>query len=686
MPAGHIETKGLMLPMQWRDLPGGSVLITALNDLFLLFNPRAAMVEPLSGGPIGMVYQIIPLKDRGILVHAAKGLFIAPALPVDQAKVRLLRPERVNRDAVSADSIEVVVAFEHPCATVADGLGLEMQMTLGGKTGTPVPVHVPFRNPPTTTVAQLAANFVFDKPGSATLQLRRGSQPIGPPFAFTVAEASLLERLASAWKWLSGIAVAIYAVAFTVLVILAHRSTTAFRLLTDAAWAKWLTWPFFFLRHVPAVQRWILEPWFQNVRQATATEVQFLDPPVERAGAQMEASTLLDRLRKVRRLWLQGGSGMGKSSVFAAWERAFYTSAATPTLAATVKHYGFVLVPLRLREYAGLAAPNAHRPESWLIEAVRRRFEQSGMPMQDPELVAAMLMTGHLALALDGINETDRDTAIDAFASQFPMVPMLVTSQARGGTEWETWQLPADIRGLASGLLGLWLGPTAGEALVHRLADQGLIDSIVSGYDLRLLADLAAKDPEHADLPTNRVALYRAMLAHAANFANEPLHLEGLKRLAWSMLVERHRREILPEDGTVLGTGTLQALAKDGVRIVRQRGAAYEFRHDQMRAFLAALWLTEETPSQVALQDAILSANVFALSRLDQEGLWGFVVLLLDKQVLVSLWQFASSDPAGRSLLLASLQREADRRGLQLVRLPSIRRMPAGKTTDRAGK
>ena len=90
------------------------------------------------------------------------------------------------------------------------------------------------------------------------------------------------------------------------------------------------------------------------------------------------------------------------------------------------------------------------------------------------------------------------------------------------------------------------------------------------------------------------------------------------------MLVERHRREILPEDGTVLGTGTLQALAKDGVRIVRQRGAAYEFRHDQMRAFLAALWLTEETPSQVALQDVILSANVFALHWARSRGTLGF--------------------------------------------------------------
>lgn len=670
-PVGRIEAGGPVAPLRWHDLPGGGVLVGSTAGLFV-FDPRRGTAEAISGAPTGAVHQAIRLGSRNdILVHAANGLFMAPALPLDQSKVRPLRPDRFDRDTASADRVEMTIAFEHPCAPVADRLGLRMELTLNGVAGPPVSVRVPFGEAPTAAVAPLTASFVFDRPGAARLQLRQGSQPVGPALPFTIAEPSLAQRLVSGWKWLSGAAAVLYALAFATLVVLAHRSTTAFRLLSDAAWAKWLTWPFFFLRHVPAVQRWVLEPWYQNVRRATATDVPFLDPPAAHDGAQVEASTLLDRLKATRRLWLQGGSGMGKSSVFAAWERAFFTAGDRPTLAAAVRHRGFVLVPLRLRDHAGLSVPQAHRPESWLIEAVRRRFEQSGFPVRDSDL-AAMLTTGHFALALDGMNETDHDGAIAAFATQFPMVPMLVTSQARGGPGWQTWSLPADMGGLSDGLLRLWLGPIRGDLLARRLADaRGLAGSIASGYDLRLLADLAADDPQHAALPADRIALYRAMLAHAADLASEPLRLDGLKRLAWNLLAVHRRREILPEDASVLGTGTLRDLAREGVRIVRQRGTAYEFRHDQMRAFLAALWLIEETPGQPAFEAALLDADIFALGRLDQEGLWRFVAPLLDDASLVALWRFASADPESRSLLLAALQRDADRRGVRLVRLPA---------------
>jgi hypothetical protein len=79
------------------------------------------------------------------------------------------------------------------------------------------------------------------------------------------------------------------------------------------------------------------------------------------------------------------------------------------------------------------------------------------------------------------------------------------------------------------------------------------------------------------------------------------MRLEGLKQLAWTMVTQR-RREILSDDEKLLGDGNLRALAKEGIRIVRPVGATHEFRHDQMRAFLAALWLFEETPNLPALE------------------------------------------------------------------------------------
>jgi len=333
---------------------------------------------------------------------------------------------------------------------------------------------------------------------------------------------SLWDTLTSIWRVVLATVSVLYALAFTTLLLMTRRSAWAFRLLTDATWAKWLTWPFFFLRHAPAVQRWVLEPWFQAVRRSTPPNVRFVEPPVSvTAGATSEGTALLQRLRGSPRLWLHGRSGMGKSSVFAAWERAYFAASDAPTLSATVRRYGFILITLPVRYYAAIAVPDANRPESWVVEAVRRQMEQYGFATRDIGLIEAMLKAGHIALALDGTNEADRDLALAAFASQFAQTRLLVTSQAvprslAGDERWEVWELPEDIGKLRDRLLALWLGKEKGATLGRRIVAEGLSGTIVSGYDLRLLADLAAADPAHASLPGDRVTLYRAMLARAS--------------------------------------------------------------------------------------------------------------------------------------------------------------------------
>ena len=490
---------------------------------------------------------------------------------------------------------------------------------------------------------------------------------------------SLWDTLASIWQILLTALTGLYAVAFFTLLLLARRRAWAFSTLSDAAWASWLTWPFFFLRHVPAVQRWVLEPWFQAVRRSTPTDIPFLDPPVSTlAGWPSEGAALLQRLRGAPRLWLHGRSGMGKSSVFAAWERAYFAGEDTPDLKAAARRCGFILITLPLRHFAALPVPDANRPESWVLEAVRRQLEQHGFATRDIGLIDAMLRAGQIALALDGTNEADRDLALAAFASQFPQVRLLVTSQAiprslAGDERWEVWELPWDVAELRDGLLALWLGAEKGAALIRRIVAEGLSGTIVSGYDLRLLADLAGADPEHAPLPPDRIALYRAMLARASGADGQPLRLEGLKQLAWTMVMQRRRR-IVPDDEKLLGVGTLSALEREGLRIVRPIGPEHEFRHDQMRAFLAALWLVEETPTLGALQKTATEAGVFGLNRRDQEELWQFVALLLTSTAdLESLWHFANDDPVERAILLVALQAEADDRGVTLIRVAQRR-------------
>jgi hypothetical protein len=371
---------------------------------------------------------------------------------------------------------------------------------------------------------------------------------------------------------------------------------------------------------------------------------------------------------------------MGKSSVFAAWSRAYFAAEDMPNLNAAVRRYGFFLIVLPVRHYSTLPVPDANRPESWVLEAVRRQLEQFDFATREIGLIDAMLKAGHIALALDGTNEADREVALAAFARQFPQVRLLVTSQAlpqslAGDEGWEIWELPTDIGELRDALLALWLGQEKGAILTHRIEVEGLSATIRSGYDLRLLAELAAADPEHAPLPSDRIALYREMLARASGPDGQPLQLEGLEQLAWTMVTQRRRR-MVPDDEKMLGVGTLRALEREGVRIVRSIGAEHEFRHDQMRAFLAALWLVEETPTLPALQKTATDAGAFGLNRRDQEELWRFVAPLLTSTAdLEALWRFANDDPVERAILLAALQAEADDHSVTLVRIPEQREL-----------
>src|SRR3984893_5686738 len=202
------------------------------------------------------------------------------------------------------------------------------------------------------------------------------------------------------------------------------------------------------------------------------------------AGSRSEGVALLRRLRDSPRLWLQGRSGMGKSTVFAARERAYFVAADAPNLNAAARRYGFIFIALPLRHYAALPVPDANRPESWILEIVRRQLEQHGFTTRDLGLVDAMLKAGHIAVAVDGTNEVDRDLALATFASQFPQARLLITSQAipqslAGDERWEVWELPEDIGGLRDGLLDLWLGAEKGAILSLRIAAEGLSRTVV---------------------------------------------------------------------------------------------------------------------------------------------------------------------------------------------------------------
>jgi hypothetical protein len=134
-------------------------------------------------------------------------------------------------------------------------------------------------------------------------------------------------------------------------------------------------------------------------------------------------------------------------------------------------------------------------------------------------------------------------------------------------------------------------------------------------------------------------------------------------------MVTQRRREITSDDEQVLGAGVLSALDREGVRIVRRVGNVHEFRHDQMRAFLAALWLAEEMPTIAEAQKVAVDGGAFQINRRDQEELWRFLAELVSSEdELKAHWTFASEDPNARAELLAAIHTEADKRDITLVR------------------
>jgi hypothetical protein len=119
----------------------------------------------------------------------------------------------------------------------------------------------------------------------------------------------------------------------------------------------------------------VLGPWFVQQQQRNFKpqgDVAFIDPPVSSAvDLPCEGTTLLERLRDERHTWLHGRSGMGKTSLFAAWKRAYFAEVG---LDAAVRRYGFILVTLSVRDYADIEALERNRPESWVLEAVRQHL------------------------------------------------------------------------------------------------------------------------------------------------------------------------------------------------------------------------------------------------------------------------------------------------------------------------
>lgn len=626
-------------------------------------------VTLIPGPDTGALTGAATLADGSVVLGAKAGVFRTVG-SFDGLTATLENQQGLSGRAPDATPVETRWSLHENCASTADALA-PVIIADNGDTGEAPRRIVPQRVAVEDGSAQIIANVAFPSAGQWTLQLVSTAtgvdRPLGAPVTIPI-DASIWDRLQRIWEWIAVAAGVAYIGVFALLFLIAGRRPWAFRILSDPVWSRIGVWPFFLIRHWRPAQCWVLSPWYQAMRNKPWPDTPFYDVPVTGPdGSTIEATALLGRLRTTPRLWLQGNTGMGKSTVFEQWERAYY-DAGEGSLSAVVRTFGFILVTVPVRHFARLPADPNH-PETWVVDAVQRRLQRFGMPIDNLDLVKAMLRAGGFALVFDGMNEADRDPSLAAFAHAFPKVPLLATSQNDGPGDFEIWRLPPDISSHMDRLLALWLGEAASAALAARIRRDEIGAFLRSGYDLRLVVELAGDDPDRAPLPTTRAGLYRAVLDRVRDAEKA---LPPVKKLAWTMVLDGRRELHRDEMVEAIGDQLLDAL--EAAHVVRLLAETYEFRHDQMRAFLAALWLVEETPSTAAivkrLGDRRNDGRIWRCSRRDQEELWRFVAdLLVTPEDRAALWAFALNDPE-RGFLQFALKARADAEGQVMATAP----------------
>lgn len=652
-----------------RAVGAGDRLVTLGDDVVRQWDYGDGDAVVIDAGSVGYLSALVAFG--GELYAGGMGLFKSRSEPLSSANLIRLLPKDDDLSQLhpgKAQPIEVKAEFTHVCAAALGSVHYVATDAEGHRISGPATLDAPpadryrsvqiWRKQP----RRFDASVPFTGGGRwkvAFYSDRSGAQ-IGRVLNLNLPESPLLAM----GKFLAAAAFALYLVAYIALFGLARWSAWCRRVIADPVWSAIGVWPYFVLRQVPQAQYWLLNDYFEAA-QLGLDKSEYLDVPVTAEdGSVALGSDLLGRLAVEPHIWLQGNAGMGKTAVVGALQR-LYFDRNFRSLDAARKAFGFVLIVLNVRKYADLPFDPQY-PERWVLEAIRRRLAEQDNPIFDVSLVEAMLRSGSYAVVLDGMNEAERDGAVASIAD-IARLRLLATSQGDGLAGFRTWRLPRNIKSHVEQLIACYRDTDFATALMVSIRRQGLLEYLQSGYDVRLIIDIAGGNSD-VPLPKDRIGLYHAVLGRATASDGSPLDLDRLKEVAWSMVLSKSR-EITPKERLAIGEEILEKLEAPGVRVVRRVGEVLEFRHDQMRTFLAASHLVDNAPNAQAMAQRLAGSAVWECSRKEQEELWKFVALLIDASAVNELWRMAIVDPA-RGFLQHAMQSRADILGIVLARTP----------------
>ncbi len=660
--------------LDWQKMYGGLLLRTERG----WFYHNGERMEALPGDLTGEVSGWRNAPEDGFLMRAEHGLFLSSSIPFSSTQITLLNRSELQASRPASPAIETRWQLRHPCMLLGEHLKLRVLVTN-----------------PTGQISALVA--------ARDLQIQHGEVLFNVPIRFTekgtwkaqvqavIGESAVeigrpttlsfswhfMEWLEETWKLIATGALVALVLANMAIFYAARYSTAALRLATDDAWgSRVLAFPMLLLRHWRPAQLWVLDLYVQKVRaNLMKRPILFLSLPLRGPkGEVTDSATSSELLSVARRLWVQGSAGMGKTTVFQ-FLMSVHFGGKSATAFSIFRRDGYVLVPIPARRFADIGG-DEKTASAWVQACIPRALAEQGFSIEDRGVLRAFLRTGTLALAIDGLNEVARNPAVLAFASEFPMVPLFVTSQETGEEPFQVWRLPQTINAHINDLLRLYLGEHFGGVLAVRLSETNLKEHLRSGYDVRLVAELAADDPQSANLPSDRVSLYREVVRAA--WPEDEDRLSLLQAAAWKIISERGPNEDkrrLKSEADV-PADLLNALEgvreREGrrVRLVRSAPPYFEFVHDQMNAFLAACWVVEKTPTLAAMRDLLTGSKAWQDSAETQRVLWSFVAALVDRGTLEELWIF-SADDERRVVLRRALEMRAAAEGWPLTLEPT---------------
>ena len=433
----------------------------------------------------------------------------------------------------------------------------------------------------------------------------------------------------------------IHTLIFLALLLGARHSAWAWRTLSDPFLSKVGVWFWFLIRNSAKVQRYFLERWYLNTTDCLQKR-QYLPIILKNSeNSKTQSDGLVNLIRARCRIWIQGKAGMGKTALANDIQTSYFVN--DSSLSEMYEKYGYIPIFITLRDYIDVAVPS-RSPENWLIDIVARQMEHLQLGFKDQSLLRSVLKSGNIVLVLDGENEIDHKGAIFQFALRYPETGLVITSQVlpdQMNNIFQIWRLPDVITDVVDDLLKLYLGKKNGTEVFSDIKNSMILKDIRSGYDVRLLVDLIDGGTGIIDLPSNRIGLYDAMLAKISPTSSFQHFISDLCSLAWNLWMEGQRTF---EPSSSISNEIFNALRMEDVKIIHTYdGVKWQFRHDEMRGYLAARWVAKYEVDPISLFED--NSKIWRIGKSDQQLVWSFFSELIEKKQCDAIMNWASIEP-----------------------------------------